>query len=245
MRRFTLLFCFLVFAHFMVAQKEFPKVKYDSKTLTITQLTPQAFLHISHLYVQGFGKVSCNGLIVVDNDEALVFDTPVDDIVALELINWVETQLGNKIEAVVATHFHDDCLGGLNAFHERKIKSYALEKTAEFAKKDGVSVPQNVFRDSLSIPLGTEKILLHHIGEGHTRDNIIGYFPKEGVLFGGCLVKSLGAGKGYLGDANVGAWPKTVSKLKVTYKNASLIIPGHGKPGGKELLDYTIDLFSE
>ena len=69
------------------------------------------------------------------------------------------------------------------------------------------------------------------------------YFPEDNVLFGGCLIKSVGAGKGYLGDANTIAWPGTVHKIKLKYPKTEIVIPGHGKWGGTELLDYTIELF--
>lgn len=80
-------------------------------------------------------------------------------------------------------------------------------------------------------------------GEGHTKDNVVGYFPEAEAIFGGCLIKESGAGKGNLEDANVAAWSATVKKLKRSYPRAKTVIPGHGKSGGRELLDYTIKLF--
>ncbi|RYD96645.1 MAG: MBL fold metallo-hydrolase [Sphingobacteriales bacterium] len=77
-----------------------------------------------------------------------------------------------------------------------------------------------------------------------TQDNTVGYFAKDAVLFGGCLVKELNAEKGYLGDADTAAWPATINKLKQAYPGIKLVIPGHGAAGGKELLDYTHDLFA-
>ena len=73
--------------------------------------------------------------------------------------------------------------------------------------------------------------------------NVVSYFPKENILFGGCLIKELQATKGYLGDANVGEWSSTVEKVKQQYPNVKIVIPGHGKIGGKDLLDFTIKLF--
>ena len=81
------------------------------------------------------------------------------------------------------------------------------------------------------------------MGEGHTQDNIVSYFPNDKALFGGCLIKRVNAKKGYLGDANINEWSNTVRAVKSKYKDAEIIIPGHGKPGGQELLSYTIDLF--
>ncbi len=95
----------------------------------------------------------------------------------------------------------------------------------------------------MEVPVGNKKVINAFFGEGHTIDNIVSYFPHDKVLFGGCLIKTLGASKGYLGDANVNDWSKTVLAVKSKYGKAKVIIPGHGKPGNSELLDYTIELF--
>ena len=83
------------------------------------------------------------------------------------------------------------------------------------------------------------------MGEGHTRDNVVSYFLDEKVLFGGCLIKSLKSGKGNLADANTAEWSNTVKTIKRQFKDVEMVIPGHGKPGGIELLDYTIEMFKE
>ncbi len=64
-------------------------------------------------------------------------------------------------------------------------------------------------------------------------------------MFGGCLIKESGAGKGNLEDANTTDWSLTVTKLKEKYPTTKTVIPGHGKSGGTELLDYTIQLFQQ
>jgi metallo-beta-lactamase class B len=63
------------------------------------------------------------------------------------------------------------------------------------------------------------------------------------VLFGGCLIKECQATKGFIGDANLGEWSKTVEQVKRQFPKVQQVIPGHGKPGGPELLEYTISLF--
>jgi metallo-beta-lactamase class B len=181
--------------------------------------------------------------VVRDSHEAIVFDTPTKDQSSEELIRWINETIQCKINAVIPTHFHDDCLGGLAAFHQHGIPSYAYYKTIELATKDQVVVPKNEFRDSLSLKVGRETIRAKFFGEGHTKDNIVGYFPGEQILFGGCLIKELDAGKGYLGDANVEAWPGTVEKVKKAYPDVNTVIPGHGTYGNKTLLEYTIKLF--
>jgi metallo-beta-lactamase class B len=219
------------------------KELYKSDDLLVTQIAENAFIHTSFLQTDDFGKVPCNGLIVRDNKETIIFDTPTNDKSSTELINWIEKKLNSKINAIIPTHFHNDCLGGLQAFHDHQIPSYANFKTIELAKANDFVVPKNSFKDSLNLKVGKEKIIAKFLGEGHTKDNVVGYFPSENVMFGGCLVKELNATKGYLGDANVADWSATVQKVKAAFPNVKTVVPGHGVIGDKSLLDYTAKLF--
>lgn len=220
-----------------------PKVIYKTSDLVITQVSENSFVHTSYKQTHDFGNVPCNGLIVRDSNEAIIFDTPTNDTSSNELIKWIKEKLQCKINAVIPTHFHDDCLGGLKAFHDNNIASYANVKTIELAKANNLPVPQNGFNDSLILKVGNKNITAKFFGEGHTKDNIVGYFPSENIMFGGCLIKTLDASKGYLGDANVAAWSATVEKVKEAYADVKVVVPGHGKYGNIELLDYTINLF--
>lgn len=216
---------------------------YESKDLVITQISENSFIHTSFKQTNDFGNVPCNGLIVKDHNETIVFDTPTQDKSSEELIRWINEKLHAKINAIIPTHFHDDSLGGLMAFHKHNIPSYSYAKTIELAKENNFVIPENDFNDSLVLKVGDKDVTAKFFGEGHTRDNFVGYFPGENILFGGCLLKELEAGKGYLGDANISAWSKTVEKVKKEYPNVKVVVPGHGDYGDGKLLDYTIDLF--
>lgn len=216
---------------------------YTSKKLRITRISDHIYVHTSFKQTQDFGNVPCNGMVICNSGEAVVFDTPVDDQGAEELIQWIKDSLHSNIKGVIPTHFHDDCLGGLNAFHAQGITSYAHQLTIELAREHKAVVPQRAFRDSLVLAVGTESVSVVFPGEGHTRDNVVGYYPAEDVLFGGCLVKELNASKGYLGDANVTSWPATVQYVKAYFPKVKVVIPGHGAFGNRQLLDYTIELF--
>lgn len=222
----------------------FPE-NYQSSTLKIERLNDNAFVHISYLESPTFGKVECNGLVFFDHGEAVVFDTPINDPVSRELIQWIEDSLKCMVKAVVINHFHEDCLGGLAAFHQKEVDSYAHAKTIELARLDSAeALPQHSFPDSLNLQIGHEIIQNRHWGAGHAPDNIISYMPSSGTLFGGCVVKAVGATKGNLSDADEVEWPKTIARIKSAYPNLNYVVPGHGKVGGVELLDYTIGLFT-
>lgn len=219
---------------------------YESELLTIEQLTPNIYVHISQLDIPNYGKFPCNGLIAHFGKEAIIYDTPVDSASAIQLKTWIEEDLGAKIKAVVVNHFHIDCLGSLDVFHETGINSYASNKTILLARQDSVEVlPKVGFDSRLELKIGKHKLLTTFFGEGHTIDNVVTYIPSEEALFGGCLIKSIDASKGNLADANVAEWSNTVQSIKEAYPNLKYVVPGHGKTGGTALLDYTIELFAE
>jgi len=240
----ALLICGKLNAQSTLSPKEFkPTEIYHSNDLTIIQISDNAFVHTSYLQTNTFGNVPCNGMIIRNGKEVLVFDTPTNNKSSNELIDFLKKKLNCKIKAIVPTHFHSDCLGSLASFHSEKIPSYANVNTIQLTKANNLVSPQNGFKDSLKLELGNTYALVNFPGEGHTKDNVIGYFPAENILFGGCLIKELQATKGFLGDANVYEWSNTVEKVKQKYPDVKIVIPGHGKIGGVELLDYTIKLF--
>ncbi|UOR05979.1 subclass B1 metallo-beta-lactamase [Hymenobacter aerilatus] len=218
---------------------------YQSTDLRIVQVAPNTFVHTSFLHTESFGQVACNGLIVQHGTEAVVFDTPTHEQESEELITWITNTRHCTIKAVIPTHFHEDCLGGLPAFARHQIPSYAHKKTIVYAKQHGAAVPQHGFTKRLTLRIGSTNVYAAFWGEGHTKDNIVGYFPADDVLFGGCLVKELRAGKGNLADANTAAWPATVHRVQQAYPRVKIVVPGHGQVGDRSLLAYTIQLFHQ
>ena len=216
---------------------------YQSSHLKVQPLSEHSFLHVSYLSTQTFGKVACNGLVVINQGEAYILDSPVNDTAAAELIDFVTHTLRARIKGVIATHFHVDCIGGLNAFHQASIESMASKQTIALLGSSLPHLPNSALDLPISLPLGKDSLRVSFFGPGHTADNIVAYFAPDEILFGGCLIKSVGASRGFVGDANLNQWPKTVSKVKSQYPQLVKVVPGHGSPGGSELLDYTIELF--
>ncbi|MTI41079.1 subclass B1 metallo-beta-lactamase [Fulvivirga lutimaris] len=238
----TFLMCLLTITSTLImAQKNL----YKSENLVIEKTTPNLYLQITYLNTDDYGKVACNGAIYISNNEAVIFDTPSDSISSIELINYVKNELKSSIKAVVINHFHIDCLGGLKEFHAENIPSYASNKTIVLAKEDNQEVPQNGFDKADTLTIGNQKIINTFFGEAHSKGNIISYIPSEKALFGGCQVKALGAGKGNLNSANIHEWPNSIENIKKAYSEIQFVVPGHGKIGGAELLDFTIQMFEE
>lgn len=218
---------------------------FNSPDLKVVKISDHVYQHISYLNTQDFGKVECNGMVVTDGGEAVIFDTPTNDAGSDTLIHFVKKILNSDVIAIIPTHFHADCVGGIAAFTSKKIPVHASDLTIQFLRdKDNKYVSEFIpFQDSLLIKAGRENIIAYFPGQGHTRDNVVGYFPAEKIMFGGCLIKEAGAQKGNLEDANTEEWTTSVNRLKNKFPDVKTVIPGHGKTGSAELLDYTADLF--
>jgi metallo-beta-lactamase class B len=78
---------------------------------------------------------------------------------------------------------------------------------------------------------------------GHTVDNIVAWIEGRKVLFSGWLVKSVNAGNlGNTSEADLVSYPVTLKKVKEKYSSARIVVPGHGRPGGIDLITHTIAL---
>ena len=244
---------FIIFCHILVfgslSQIGYGQVKNKSiqisPDLQIIPIQENVYIHKSWSIFSGFGRVASNGLIYTNKNEAVIMDTPANDSLTLLLANWIQQELKHTIKAVIINHYHVDCLGGLKTLHGLGIPSYATKRCQELARKNGVTIPQNGFRKSLKLTIGNEQVISRYFGKAHSSDNLAVYIPSKAVLFGGCMIKSLKAGKGNLADASVKKWPKTVKKIKKAYPTIEIVVPGHGKAGNTELLDYTINMFSK
>ncbi|HEV7331214.1 MAG TPA: subclass B1 metallo-beta-lactamase [Flavisolibacter sp.] len=240
MKRHLLFYLSLVCGLLLSAQQ----TEKISDHLSIVPLSANAYMHVGMLETATFGRVGCNGLVYIQNGEAVVMDTPPDTAQSRALLQWIEKRFpGTRVKAIIVNHFHDDCLAGLPVFHQKGIPSYANSLTKTLAAKQGVPVPQNGFQEQLELMIGNQKIVSRFFGEAHTKDNIVTWIPSEKILFGGCQVKSLGSTKGNVADANEQAWSQTTSRIKQAYSDARIVVPGHGDAGTTELLDYTIRLF--
>lgn len=239
---FTLFFVILAFTNCKSPKNAFT---YQSETLKIQALSDHSFRHISYLETKDFGKVACNGLVFIDAQEAVVFDTPTTPEVSVELIKWIAEEKKCAITAVVINHFHSDCLGGLEAFHTLGIPSFANDKTIALANASDAIAPQIGFTEQMALSVGNQKVINSFLGEAHTVDNIVSYIPSEQLLFGGCMLKALNAQAGFTGDANLRQWSATIKKVIVTYPEVEIVVPGHGSPGNKALLKYTLKLFQQ
>lgn len=235
--------------------------------LTVKEIEPGFYLAIHNF----LGPA--NSLIIkYKNGQLLLIDTPFTDDATKELVDWVlKDDTSNVKITAVNTHFHMDNLGGNGYLYKKNaviygsdltvsllnerglgngipemLKAPGREKQLDYYTKNKLYPPNNIFKlgEEKHFVVGTDSISIYFPGAGHAPDNITVYFHNRKILFGGCLVKSLGSKNlGNVGDAVVNEWPESLKKLREKYKEAKLVIPGHGDEGSLELIDHSLKLF--
>jgi glyoxylase-like metal-dependent hydrolase (beta-lactamase superfamily II) len=207
-----------------------------SDKLTLTQLTDKAYIHTCG---------NDNGIVFISGDKALIVSTPASDIETQHLIDWVINEKRAKIIGYVIDMWHPDAMEGLDIVQKNGITAYAYELTRQIAKAKGLPVAEIGFNPKTEIQVGNQKVICHYLGEAHTKDGIVVWIPSEQILFGGNGIRNLNGWIGNIGDASLDKWSETATKIKNEYGSAKIVVPGHGKYGGTELIDYTIKQYEQ
>jgi metallo-beta-lactamase class B len=217
-----------------------------SDDIMLQPIAEGVWVHTTYFDLPDYGRCPANGLVIVDGREALLIDLPWTDEQTAALFDWVAESQGATVRTVIPTHFHQDCMGGLAEAHRRGAMSYGLDKTITMARKRGLPVPKIAYRARIPVRCGRTMVVMTYHGAGHTIDNVVAWLPKQKILFGGCLIKSLDADSlGNTQDGDLQTYPTTLQKVRTGYPGAKLVVPGHGDWGGPGLIEHTLKLCTQ
>lgn len=261
----SFLFTLLVISLPLKGQSRNYNTVYADSELVIKEIDPAAFL-----VIHSFPWPANSFVLKFDNGNYLFLDTPYTDEATEKLVNWLKSRDSSNIHiSAINTHFHMDNLGGngylksigsdiygsdltVKLLKERGVgngmlesmKGPQMEKYYSYYKNKVFTPPSKLFslEKGLKLNFGKDTVEVWYPGPGHTPDNVTVYYPVKKLLFGGCLVKSLESkSKGNTGDADLKKWSGSLENLLVKYPDAELVIPGHGKEGGVELIKHSIN----
>ncbi|MCC6727481.1 MAG: subclass B1 metallo-beta-lactamase [Saprospiraceae bacterium] len=195
--------------------------------LNITHLTGDFYIYTTYNDYKG-EAVPSNSLYVLTDAGAILLDTPWDTAQCQPLLDSIRARHGKEVVFCLSTHFHADRTAGIDHFKARGIRTYASCLTLDWCRKEGEPLPQYCFAKDTTFSIGKLDFETFYPGAGHAPDNIVVWFPKEKILYGGCFVKSLeSTGLGNLSHAYPAEWAKSVKKVQRKYRKPRHIIPGH------------------
>jgi glyoxylase-like metal-dependent hydrolase (beta-lactamase superfamily II) len=183
--------------------------------------------------------------VIIGDDAVMVIDTRATPAMAEDVIRHVRAVTDKPIRYVLLSHYHAVRVMGASAYKAPYIiaSQGTLELIKERGQQDfdsevqrfprlfrsvesvpGLTWPNLVFDQSLTLWMGKTEVQIKHIGKGHSKGDAIAWMPKEKVLFSGDLVEE-GAAP-YCGDAYFKEWPDTLARLR-SFK-AEKLVPGRG-----------------
>jgi metallo-beta-lactamase class B len=204
--------------------------------IEVIQLKEGVFVYRSFALYEG-SLVSANGLILESSDEVALIDTPWDDQQTVQLLNWIDREIGKPVSFAVITHAHMDRIGGIDVLKSRNISTISGRLTAKEAALRGYSQPDITFLSDTLLSYGVSSLEVFYPGPGHTIDNSVVYLSDYHMLYGGCFIKSAASRSlGNLDDAVVADWPGSLKRVSERYPERKVVIPGHGswEPGAIE-----------
>jgi glyoxylase-like metal-dependent hydrolase (beta-lactamase superfamily II) len=214
---------------------------------------------------------AANSLLVeMENSDLVLVDTPYTPEATRQVLEWAAARFGKRAITAVNTGYHCDNLGGNGYLIEQGIPVYGSRTTARLLRERGEAIreaildslktpkhrryrdvhmtqryvpPTHLFdlEEGLELHFGNEIVQVYYPGPSHSPDNVVVYFTRPKVLFGGCMVIGWD-GVGNTSDADLETWPQSVRNLRRF--EYDLVVPGHGDRLDPGLIEHTIRLLA-
>lgn len=212
--------------------------------IQVTPLADRVYVHTSYGSYQN-SPVPANGLIINTKDGVVLVDTGWDTKASTantrQLLQWVTDNLHQPVRLCIVTHAHEDRVGGISELRKAGIRVISTPLTAQKSVELGYEAPEGILPTDSTFTIGGVPIRCFFPGEGHTSDNIVVWLPRQRLLHGGCLLKSVAVfGIGNIADANLGEWADSVRRLMKQFGRAKLVVPGHEEWGDARVLEHTV-----
>ena len=210
--------------------------------LKIVHLSGDFFIYTTYNTYKN-SQVPANGMYLVSNKGVVLFDTPWDTTQFQPLLDSIQLKHQKPVVMAIATHWHSDKTAGLEYYRQQGIKTYTTVLTDQFSKANQEKRAEFLIAKDTVFQIGQYAFETYYPGEGHTADNIVIWFEKEKILYGGCLIKGADdESLGYLGDANVIEYEATLKNVQRKCQKPQYIIIAHSDWSNINSLKHSIKL---
>lgn len=213
-----------------------------SPKLVISPLAGDFYIYTTYNTYEG-NSMPAHGMYLVTSKGVVLFDTPWDTTQFQPLLDSITWKHKQTVTICIATHWHSDRTEGLAYYRQKGIKTYTTSLTDKLCSQNGKKRAEYLMDRDTVFNIGQYAFEVYYPGEGHTADNIVIWFNKEKVLYGGCLIKGADAENlGFLGDANAMEYQATLEKVQRKFPDPEFIIVSHHDWKNHKSLDHSIEL---
>jgi metallo-beta-lactamase class B len=210
--------------------------------LKITKLTGDFYIFTTYSDYKGT-LYPANGLYLVTNAGVVMIDSPWDTTQYQPLLDSIQARHNKKLVLCIATHFHEDRTGGLEYYKQKGAKTFTTKQTDELSKSRGMKRAEYLLEKDSVFRVGQYRFQTYYPGHGHAPDNIVVWFEKERILYGGCLIKSVqDETLGNLGDANTDTYAGTIRNVMRKFRKPNYVIPGHNDWSDPKSVEHTLKM---
>ena len=236
-----------------------PSTESSTQASSVQQIAPGVWFREGDLEELGH----CNNIIIEMQEYLIVIDANFPS--GAELAMAAAKEVSPKpVRYVFDTHHHGDHAYGNPVWTKAGATTLAYVGVAEEmnryepagwqgAAKNREDVaalnlataepPMQTFDESpFVLEDETRRVEFHFFGWAHTRGDGFAYLPNERILCTGDAV--VNGAYNFTGHGNTGNWPNVLQKLKSTL-DIERVLPGHGGPGGVEVVDGQMLFFEE
>jgi len=213
--------------------------------LQIAHLTGDFYIYTTYNTYKEY-LVPANGMYLVTGSGVVLFDTPWDTTQFQPLLDSIQLKHNKTVVMCFATHWHSDKTAGLEYYRQLGIKTYTTVLTDQLSKKNNKKRAEFLMAKDTVFTMGQYTFETYYPGPGHTEDNIVIWFKKEKILYGGCLIKGADAEDlGYLGDGNIKEYASTLKNVQKKFRNPNYIIIAHSDWNDTNSLKHSIEMAIE
>lgn len=222
---------------------DFTEGPCPSNPRDLTQVSGNLYRHTT-----GAGLAVHSGLVLITKEGALVID-PAMTCTAIWLRDEITKRFNVKVRYVVYTHAHADHISGGQIFKEDSATIIANQRSLEpiVGEKIPTALPDRVFDTDMTITLGGEEVLLHHVGPSHSDSMTMVLFPKQRALQCTDVCESKSMPYNDFLDFHYDGWVETLDW--VVKQDVDDVDVGHYSPATiadqRALRTYMIDLHQQ
>ena len=254
----SLLVVFLMSATSVLAD-DIPELQFNE----VKEVAPGVFFRYSAIGPEGsnipFG--GSNNIWIVFEDYVAVVDANFPKE-AGDVIQAIKKTTDKPIRYVLDTHHHGDHSYGNEVFGQAGASIVAQTNCARLLRVNGpkefaeagkpptgrkdvadsqLKVPSLIFDDKFVLDDGKQRVEFVFFGHAHTAGDAFAYLPKQKIVCTGdaCVNGAFN----FMGHSDSASWIRVLEKCQQL--DVKLVLPGHGPPAGKQLLEKQKRYFVE